>query len=63
MSADPTYTGRLSSKPQFPARGVDLSLIYLYNHGALFHVYSIENSNATVAETTIFLQGYSFDGN
>ena len=63
VNADPTYTGRLSSKPQFPARGVDLSLIYLYNHGALDpYVYSIENSNATVADTTIYLQGYSFDG-
>ena len=63
VNADPTYTGRLSSKPQFPARGVDLSLIYLYNHGASDpYVYSIENTNATVAETTIYLQGYSFDG-
>merc|ERR1711871_182341 len=47
----------------FPARGVDLSLIYLYNHGASDpYVYSIENTNATVADTTIYLQGYSFDG-
>ena len=43
VNADPTYRGRLSSKPQFPARGVDLGLIYLYNYGASEpYVYSTE---------------------
>jgi hypothetical protein len=61
INADPTYVGRKSA--QFEARGIDLSLIFLYNYGASEpFVFSSDKTDATIEGTKIYLSGNSFDG-
>ena len=61
INADPTYAGRYND--QFPKRGVDLELMYLYNYGSVEpFTFSEENDNATIAGTRVYLKGVAFDG-